>query len=158
MEWQTIWQKMQTICNFYILSNARKDGRLLFCCALIEKLYAHGHKIYVYCQQSHEASQFNELLWTFKEESFIPHSIYLTNQNDTCTIEDCPIQIGCQEPAAVFNDVLILLTALPEVPHFYNRFSRVVEIVDTEPSTKDILRNHYQFYRSQNVDIKTHQI
>lgn len=144
---------MLTTCNFYILSNARENGRFLFCCALIEKLYAHHHKVYVYCQQPHEAAQFNELLWTFKEESFIPHSLVGEH-----TIEDSPIQIGLQAPSPEFHDVLILLTAIPKVPDFYQQFSRIVEIVDPEPSTKEILRDHYQFYRSQQVEIKTHQV
>lgn len=144
---------MLKTCNFYLLKNARKDGRFLFCCSLIEKLYANGHKVYVHCQDVYEASQFNELLWTFKEESFVPHC--LTGEHE---IEDCPIQIGCNPPSLSFQDVLIFLSAIPQVPEFYTQFSRVVEIVDADPNIKDVLREHYQFYRAQNIEVKTHQI
>lgn len=144
---------MLKTCNFYILPNARKDGRFLFCCALIEKLYSKKHIVYVHCQQAHEASQFNELLWTFKEESFVPHC--MVGEYD---IEDCPIQIGFNCPPSTFQDVVIFLGVIPQVPEFYQQFARVVEIVDAEPNTKETLREHYQFYRAQDIEVKTHQI
>jgi DNA polymerase-3 subunit chi len=144
---------MLKTCNFYILPNARQDGRFLFCCALIEKLYAHGHKVYVHCQQAHEAAHFNDLLWTYKEESFIPHGLM-----EEYPIEDCPVQIGFNSPTPTFQDVLLFLTPTPQVPEFYQQFSRIIEIVDAEPGTKETLREHYQFYRSQNIEVKTHQI
>ncbi len=144
---------MQKTCNFYILPNARNDGRFLFCCALIEKLYAHGHKVYVHCQQAHDVSKFNDLLWTYKEESFIPHCL-----SGEYSLEDCPIQIGVNPPPSSFQDVLIFLSVLPQVPGFYQQFSRIIEIVDAEPGTKETLREHFQFYRSQNIEIKTHQL
>ncbi len=144
---------MPASCNFYILSSARENGRFLFCCALIEKLYMHGHRVYVHCQNDAEASRFSELLWTYKDISFIPHSL-----SGECSIEDCPVEIGFNDPSKDYQDVLILLSVLPTIPNFYSQFSRIVEIVDENPTVKEILREHYQQYRTQGLEVKTHRI
>jgi DNA polymerase-3 subunit chi len=144
---------MPAACNFYMLKNARLDGRFLFACALIEKLYARGHQVYIHCQHAEEAARFNELLWTYKDTSFIPHGL-----SGEHSLEDCPIQIGFREPSEPFNDVLIFLSAIPDVPNFYTNFSRIVEIVDSESTIKEVLRKHYQYYRSQGLDVKTHEV
>lgn len=144
---------MPTNCNFYILTDARENGRFLFCCALIEKLNAHGHRIYVHCQDKNDAVQFNNLLWTYKDISFIPHC--LSGEYD---LVDCPVQIGFQAPSAEFNDILIFLSALSDVPDFYKQFSRTVEIVNKNPFIKERLRMHFQYYRSQGNEIKAHTL
>lgn len=149
---------MQTICNFYVLKNARENGRFLFCCALIEKLYGQGHRVYVHCQDADEATHFNELLWTYKDISFIPHSL-----SGEYSAEACPIQIGFGAVPKDFNvedfkDTLIFLSVMSNLPALYQNFSRIVEIVDSDPTTKTVLREHYQQYRAHGIEIKTHQI
>lgn len=154
--WRVIWLKMPVNCNFYVLSDAHENGRFLFACALIEKLYAHGHRVYVHCENQQDLTHVNTLLWTYKDISFIPHS--LSGEN---TLEDSPIQLGINEPGSNFNDindVLVFLSLSPNVPVFYQQFSRVVEIVNADPAIKESLRMRYQYYRSQDCEIKTHQI
>ncbi len=144
---------MPAACNFYILQDARENGRLLFCCALIEKLHAKNHRAYVHCQNEAEALAFNDLLWAYKDIGFIPHG--LAGEHPA---SDCPIQIGFDNPPADFQDILILLKISPELPDFYSSFNRIVEIVDQNPETKETLRMHYQVYRAQGCEIKTHTL
>lgn len=148
-----IWLKMQANCNFYVLPDARENGRFLFCCALIEKLNAHGHCVYVHCQNQEEALHFNDLLWTYKDISFIPHSLSGEHSAD-----DAPVQIGFDEPPAGFKDVLIFLSVASDIPDFCMGFERVVEIVNQEPFIKDSLRAKYQVYRSKKYVIKSHTL
>lgn len=140
-------------CNFYILPHARENGRFIFCCALIEKLYAQGHKVYVHCRDREEASRFNDFLWTYKDISFIPHSL-----SGEQSVENSPIQIGFTAPSSEFKDVLIFLSVSSELSSFCAQFDKIVEIVNAEPMIKEALRLRFQHYRSQGYEIKTHPI
>lgn len=61
--------------DFYLLASDQPDARWLVACRLLEKAYAKGHKVYVLCNNKQDAELLDELLWTFKEDSFIPHNL-----------------------------------------------------------------------------------
>lgn len=152
--WRVIWRKMPTSCNFYVLPDADNHKRLLFCCALIEKICAHGHSIYVHCTNQDEAERFDALLWTFKDVSFIAHGLC-----GQYSLADAPVQIGCEKPPiSASMDVLIFLAVSSELPDFYTQFGRVVDIVNQDAVTKEKLRLRYQKYRSLGLVVNTHTI
>ena len=78
-----------------------------------------------------QAQHLDRLLWTFKDQSFLPHG--LVEKTD---LELTPILIGQGEPPMGNTQVLINLGS--EVPAFFERFERLCELVD-HPS----LRAHY---------------
>lgn len=90
-------------------------------------------------------------LWLFKTSSFVPHNI----QGEGPTPPP-PIQLGFKDHARGFSDILINLSS--EIPPFYRQFKRLIEIVDTEPNTKEVLRKHYRYYQSQSHPIQNHKI
>jgi DNA polymerase-3 subunit chi len=56
----------------------KTSGRdlLVYICRLVEKGYKQGSKpIYIHFDSENEAKEFDSLLWTFRQESFIPHTI-----------------------------------------------------------------------------------
>ena len=61
--------------DFYLLPSYQNDARWLIACRLLEKAYAKGHKVYVLCNNQQDAELLEDLLWTLKEESFIPHTL-----------------------------------------------------------------------------------
>jgi len=155
---QNILLRMQKHCSFYILSDAASERRLFFCCALIEKIYAQGnHKMTIHCQTQEDAIIFNDTLWTYKDISFIPHSLVGEEYH-----QKCPIQIGWTDSASASieasNDILILLSISPTPPPFHTEFEHIIEIVNQDPVIKDTLRTRYQHYRTCGYDIKTHTI
>lgn len=143
---------MPTNCNFYILSDAREDGRFLFSCALIEKLYGKKHQVYVHCQHQEEAHRFSQLLWSYKETSFIPHGLI-----GEYSSEDSPIQIGFNQEVPK-GDIILFLSVEPLIPDFVDQFKRVVEIVTPDPLIKKTLRERYQQYRDRGHEIKTYPV
>jgi DNA polymerase-3 subunit chi len=55
---------------FIILTSAVKQ-RIV--CDLVEKCYLSGKRVWVYCQDESTARLYDNLLWTWKQSSFIPH-------------------------------------------------------------------------------------
>jgi DNA polymerase-3 subunit chi len=137
--------------DFYLLKSDQQDARWLLACRLLEKAYAQGHRVFVLCSNKQDAEFLDELLWTFKEDSFIPHN--LLGEGPTTPP---PIQIAYESQSRGFNDILLNLSAT--VPDFYPKFKRVIEIVSNLEADKEISRAHYRDYKAKGCMLHTHQI
>ena len=62
--------------SFYILPSQSLSDRFLFACKLIEKAYRCGQYCYVVTDSLQQSQQLDNLLWTFRKNSFIPHQIF----------------------------------------------------------------------------------
>ncbi|VEG90739.1 DNA polymerase III subunit chi [Legionella spiritensis] len=135
--------------DFYLLKSGDLQTRWHLACRLLEKAYLRGHQIFVLCNNRQEAEHLDELLWTFKEDSFVPHNLQGEGPEPPP-----PIQIGhAQEPRG-FNDILLNLS--DEIPAFHNRFSRIMEIVLNDETAKEISRRHYRTYKAGSCALQTH--
>lgn len=138
-----------TRIDFYILEQEEPAGRELFACRLVEKAYQQGHQVYVNTVDESQAGRMDELLWTFRSGSFIPHTCV-----DAEDDPDSRVHIGYGADPLQYNDVLVNLAA--EVPLFFSRFQRVAEIVD--PNAREQARERFRFYRDRGYDLKSHNI
>lgn len=136
-----------TRVSFYILKQGGDTAYLNFACRLTEKAHSEGNSVYLHAAASH-CAPLDSLLWTFRQGSFVPH-VRLEDLD-----EQTPVVIGGVEPPARFHDVLINLAA--EVPAFFSRFARTVEIVT--PDNKDAARGRYKFYQDRGYALETHNI
>jgi len=93
----------------------------------------------------------NQLLWTFRDQSFIPHE--LLPQAD---LKTTPVVIGWGDDAADECDVLINLAT--EIPPFFSRFERLVEIVDHDLAHKQVSRDHYRYYQERGYPLTNHKL
>jgi len=137
--------------DFYLLASDQIAAREFVACRLIEKAYYRGHKVFVFCNNQHEAEQIDELLWTFKDDSFIPHNLQGEGPEPPP-----PIQIGYDREPRGFND--ILLNMANHIPPFYTRFKRVMQVVSNLEAAKELSRTHYREYRGNGCDMRTHNI
>ena len=65
---------MQVFFHYFEKTSGR--DLLVYICRLVEKGYKQGSKpIYIHFDSENEAKEFDSLLWTFRQESFIPHTI-----------------------------------------------------------------------------------
>ena len=135
--------------DFYLLDS--NENKLLFACRLLEKAYKLGHKVFVYCNDHKETETLDELLWTFKPESFIPHNIQGEGPEPPPTI-----QLGFNNEPRGFEDILLNLHV--DIPAFYKKFSRIMEIVSADEECKKQSRARYKEYKKQGAIIKTHDI
>ena len=132
--------------DFYLLP---ADASVLTsACVVLEKIYLEGHRIFVWCPSQVTAHALDELLWTFKEESFIPH--HLQGEGPT---PGPAIQIAYQNPPQGFHDVLFNLT--PKITEFTSQFRRVVELVSPDEDAKIKSREHYRWYKQQGATLST---
>lgn len=141
----------QVRVDFYLLSDSHRQARWLIACRLLEKAYKCGHRIYVSCQNEEDAQHLDELLWTFKEESFIPHNLKGEGPEPPP-----PIQIGFDGEPRGFQDILLNLAET--IPPYFERFKRVMEIVAADDASKEQSREHYRSYRAKGCDLHTHQM
>ncbi len=137
--------------DFYITDDESSNATWHIACRLLEKAHLLSHQVFVYCNHQQDAELLDELLWTFKEQSFIPHHIQGEGPEPPARI-----QIGFSEEAYGFHDVLLNMSDV--VPSFYTQFRRVIEIVGGDESAKIIKRNHYQTYRKMGLKIETHNL
>lgn len=137
-----------TNVDFYILANGSRER---IACKLSEKAYSLGNRVYIHTASAQQAQQVDELLWTFRDGSFVPHEQYQID-----TVNESPIQIGCHESPDTDCDVLINLT--DEVPLFFSRFMRVAELVGTGSDAKIQGRERFRFYRDRGYSLKTHEL
>jgi DNA polymerase-3 subunit chi len=137
--------------DFYLLAGSGAEEPSLIVCRLLEKAYLRGHRVFVYCSNQQEAEKLDELLWTFKDNSFIPHNLQGEGPEPPP-----PIQLGFQDEPRGFNDILINLHS--EIPKFYTRFRRIIEVVANNDSAKELSRTHYREYRANQCELQTHEI
>jgi DNA polymerase-3 subunit chi len=98
-----------------------------------------------------QAKQLDELLWTYREDSFLPHNLYGDGPEPAP-----PIQIGYLVTPEKHRDIMLNLSTT--IPDFYQQFARVLEIVSTEPDIQNAARENYRQYRTQGHDINTHKL
>jgi DNA polymerase-3 subunit chi len=137
--------------DFYLLTNEEPDAIWLLACRLVEKAYQRGHRVFVQCKDQHDAEHLDELLWTYKDDSFIPHNLQGEGPEPPP-----PVQIGFDKEPRGFNDILINMSN--PIPTYASRFKRVIELVATSEEAKAISRDHYREYRSKGCQLHLHTI
>ena len=135
--------------DFYLLEKDEPAAIWQASCFLIAQLYLEKQSIFVRCANQDDAIFFDEYLWGFKPESFIPHAL----ASDTPTIP-APIVIGC-EPTEKYP---ILINLAPSLPAIFSELKRIIEIVPAQEAAKAISREHYKYYRAQGFNLLTHKM
>jgi len=140
-----------TRIDFYIVDDEQISSRALLACRLAEKAFSLKNRIYIYTADELQANEFDDLLWTYRAGSFVPHQ-----QLGTQTDPDCPVLIGHVDAPDGLNQVLINLDMT--VPLFFSRFERVVEIVNQDEIQRQQARERFKFYRDRGYDLHTHNL
>lgn len=137
--------------TFYVLADTDPAVRLRTACRLIEKAFRQKHDVYVHARDKAEAEQIDELLWTFKAESFIPHNMV----GDGPTPPP-PVRIGYGSAPADARGILMNLAA--DVPENFKRFSRILEIVGGDDAMREHARQHWRYYKQQGYAVDSHNL
>jgi len=138
--------------DFYILAATDNSARLRFACRLTEKAYGLKHQIHAYTSSAAIARELDELMWTFRQGSFVPHELL---QSDTQAAA-APVTIGHNDRSDSSGDFLINLA--DEIPPFFDKFSRVAEIVDSTSDGRRAGRERFSFYKDNGFEPSTHKI
>ena len=150
-----------TRVDFYVLPDADPAQRSVLACKLAEKAYSQGLKVYIHTASADDSRKLDELLWTFRAGSFVPHAIVEPGAEPAGAAgsdpgSTPPILLGHDREPAGHTDVLINLGT--EIPRFFGRFERVAELVDQRPELLAQSRERFRFYRERGYELKTHQL
>lgn len=141
-----------TRVDFYLLSQNQPIDRDRFICRLTEKAFRLGHRVFLQTDSPDQAKRLDELLWSFRDRSFVPHGLARNVDGDP----DFPVAIGNAEAPSGEYDLLI--NAGDRIPEFFSRFDRVAEPVLNEDTAKARGREHYRFYRDRGYPLETHRL
>lgn len=138
-----------TQIDFYVLPDASSRSRTLFVCRLAGKAFGLGQRSFVHLASETEARELDDLMWTFRDRSFLPHGLVQPGNA-------APVVLGYgQEPD---DHCPLLINLAPEVPAFFSRFERVVEVVDANPQIRAQGREHFRFYKDRGYPLQTHTL
>ena len=138
--------------DFYVLARSGEPSRHAFACRLAEKAYRLDLTVHIHANNRDDATRIDELLWTFRDGSFVPHHLLGSERSALPS----PVTIGHGEQAAESCDLLINLC--DEVPDFADAFPRVAELVTSDDDCKQRSRKRFVHYRNQGHTLETHNV
>ena len=138
--------------DFYLLGRVDNVARLTVACRIANKAWERGMKVYLQTADRSESDQLDRLLWTFSQESFVPHGLREMNSD----WRQYPVQIGSESSTAQGIDMLISLQ--PTVPDDYANYKRIADLIVDDAEQKQFGRERFRHYRQQGLEPKTHTL
>lgn len=135
--------------NFYLLNDGQSTEQYVFACRLCEKILSQKLKTYIHTDTQEQAQYLDDLLWSYRPESFLPHCMV-----DIELDEDVSIVIGYADKFLEKSDVLINLSQ--DIPEFHTNFSRIVEIIPSDDEAKAQGRLRWKLYKDAGNEIEAH--
>jgi DNA polymerase-3 subunit chi len=136
--------------DFYILAQAAPQSRLMFACRLAEKAWRLENTVHILTGDDRSAREMDELLWTFRDGSFVPHERVGTGDAQS------PVTIGTPDIACAGKDLLINLA--DDIPLAIDAFQRIAELVTSDEETRLAGRRRFAEYRELGHELATHKI
>ena len=141
--------------RFYVLKQSDEPGASVpahfdLAAQTAATLYQAGHRIFVNVNNTEDAHLFDEHLWCFNPERFVPHNLQGEGPKG-----GAPVEIGLMPPAARRPVLINLATALPD---FIRRFDQVFDFVPVEASAKQAARERFKQLRGLGATISTEDI
>ena len=93
--------------DFYVLEPGSSSGRLKLACRGVEKAYTSGHSGYLRARDDAEARTLDDLLWTFSQSSFVPHSCGYDDKTDA------PVRISHLAPSPEQAEIVVSVADEP---------------------------------------------
>jgi DNA polymerase-3 subunit chi len=140
---------------FYILNTSQPRERYVVACKITEKAYKLGKHVFILTSSTEESQALDNLLWSFKQGSFIPHEIVDSTQQQTTEALPNAVLIGTSTST---TSATVLINLSTELPDNMDRFERIVEIIDQDVQIKQAGRQRYKASQSKNFQLKTHNL
>jgi len=138
-----------TRVGFYVVQAADQAQRMQVAARLADKAFQQGHRIFINAVDESQARSLDELLWSFRPASFLPHGLHGQEHADS-------IAIGWGQEPENHNDLLINLQL--NIPRFFSRFARVAEVVTQDPASLEALRESWKFYQERGYQLEKHDL
>ena len=138
-----------TRVDFYLLDSGAPLARLYFAVKFVEKLFRGKMAVHVHTDDPKLLQQLDQLLWTARDISFVPHEI------SAQPLEHCPVTLNVGNFDG-HDGILINLAS--GIPDWFSRFERVVEIINKQDPDVTAGRERYRFYKDRGYPLVNHTI
>jgi len=140
-----------TRVDFYVTESTAPRDRLRTACRVVEKAYQAGNTVLVWHTDLEELREFDELLWTFADGTFVPHEAITASG-----FASAPVLLtsGAMPPGGF--DVLVNLAA--EVPGCVAEARRVAEFIDGDAERRQAGRARFRAYKDRGWAPTTHNV
>ena len=139
--------------DFYPLAATDRRSRLVTACRLAERAYEEGLKVVVRTASPAETAEFDELLWTWADGSFVPHGVWPADPEVAALT---PVLVGCASLPVTHRDVLINLA--PDAPLDFSAYARVCDVVGGDEDGKNAGRQRWRVYRDAGCTPEAHPL
>ncbi len=138
--------------DFYILESSSKQKAWHYACLWLEQIVVENKRVYINMESSEDANALDLLMWTYRDDSFLPHCIYTAKEEFPAAI-----QIGVSNTPPLSTEMThdILLNFAQHLPSFHSHFSQIVEIVSADTLAQEWARLRYKQYREQGYNMNT---
>lgn len=137
--------------DFYVLDEMSSHARLRTACRVVEKAYLAGQTVLVWHTAADELREFDELLWTFGDGSFVPHEAL-----GASGFQAAPVLLSAGTPPAGAMDVLVNLAA--DIPPCAGNARRIAEFIDGDPQRRQAGRARFRSYKERGLAPATHNL
>jgi DNA polymerase-3 subunit chi len=139
---------LKSTANFYSLN--RNQNLDLCICNCIKLLYKKENKIII-VSSDHKIEKLDKLLWTFEQNSFLPHKIY--KDGDKIDTPILLLSLNDMSDTEIFNEYKSIINyqtaALLKIAGDIN----IYEFVEDDETNKSISRKKYSDYRKYNFTL-----
>ena len=136
-----------TRIDFYQLDPDRHQHDQVVC-RLCQKAYENNKLTLLLTESAQQSQQFDHKLWTFVDDSFLPHDLEESDGLIT------PILIHDNPDPAGERQVLINLSG--SVPGYFAQFERVIELVTEDNKAR--ARQNYSYYKERGYPLNHHNL
>jgi len=135
--------------DFYIVEHGTDEEVRRVACRLAEKGWRKGYPVVLRAADAGEAQALDDLLWTFRQESFVPHGLAVDDPGAPVVIThgDLP-----QDPTC------LLINLGHDIAARAGGCRRIAEIVGATDAAKDAGRQRYRTYRERGWPLRTYPV
>ena len=123
--------------------HSKVPDKIAYACRLVRKARAAEQKVVVFAADRAQMAAFDEALWTFSEQDFLPH----VRAGDELAAVTPVILTHDAAQALPHHQVLVNLSR--ETPAHFARFERMFEIVSTDEDDLLAGRERYRQYQQR---------
>ena len=143
---------LETNVLFHHFESIERKDFLIYVCKLIEKGYKQNiNPIYIKTDTQKQAEELDKILWTFRQESYIPHTLVDQDSNNTQ-----PVQIGWIDNE--IEDAEAIINLSDGMPDISNHLKKIHEIIVNIDERKEKARERWKKYKSIGFNIKAYKV
>ena len=123
--------------------HSRVPDKVLYACRLVRKARAADMKVVVHLEDARQQHVFDEALWTFSEQDFLPH----VSAGDALATQTPVILTHNANDTLPHHQILINLSQ--RTPEHFARFERLFEVLSTDEQDLAAGRERYKQYQQR---------